>query len=609
VGVIPEDWDYVSLKAISTQITDGDHLTPNRAHDGYYLLSARNVRDGFLDLSHVDFVGEPEFKRMSNRCSPQPGDLLISCSGHGLGRVAIIPKGLQCVLVRSAALVKIDRNKADSRFAQYCLQGENAQKQISDSLSRAAQPNLFLNSIEKLCIPFPPILPEQRAIATALSDVDALLEGLDRLITKKRDLKQAAMQQLLTGQTRLPGFRGTWEVKRLEEVGDIRSGGTPSTTQPHFWDGDVPWCTPTDITGLCGRKYLTDTTRMITGAGLQSSSAEIIPPHSLIMTSRATIGECAINLIPMTTNQGFKNIVPFVNHDVEYLYYLMTTQKNGLIALCGGSTFLEIGKKQLSAYEITLPIDRAEQTAIAAVLSDMDAELVALESRRDKTRALKQGMMQELLTGRIRLVESGTRASEQPVPQTDGQQANIHFKRSVLAAEIVDRMHEEPTFGHVKFEKMMFLVEHLCAVDTGSTYLRKAAGPYDNRALRSIDSQLRKQQWFDCHQEGGRYRYVPMEHRGGHKRYFERYFQGITESFENVLQTFKTLETERCEIVATLLAAWSDLLQTEGTVSDERIVHEVLNNWHESKRRIPEDRWLKALGWMRSRGFVPRGGA
>ncbi len=104
------------------------------------------------------------------------------------------------------------------------------------------------------------------------------------------------------------------------------------------------------------------------------------------MTSRATIGECAINLVPMATNQGFKNIVPFDDVDVEFLYYMMTTQKAGLIALCGGSTFLEIGKKQLGAYEITIPKDLPEQSAIAAVLSDMDAELAALEARRDKTR-------------------------------------------------------------------------------------------------------------------------------------------------------------------------------------------------------------------------------
>jgi type I restriction enzyme S subunit len=106
----------------------------------------------------------------------------------------------------------------------------------------------------------------------------------------------------------------------------------------------------------------------------------------------------------MTTNQGFKNVVPFAQFDVEFLYYLMKTQEAGLVALCGGSTFLEISKKQLSAYGLLLPRDRAEQTAIAAVLSDMDAELAALEARRDKTRNLKQAMMQELLTGRIRII-------------------------------------------------------------------------------------------------------------------------------------------------------------------------------------------------------------
>ena len=106
----------------------------------------------------------------------------------------------------------------------------------------------------------------------------------------------------------------------------------------------------------------------------------------------------------MTTNQGFKNIVPFATIDVEFLYYLMTTQKNGFISLCGGSTFLEISKTQLSTYEIAIPKTLDEQTAIAAVLSDMDAELAALEARHAKTRDLKQAMMQELLTGRTRLV-------------------------------------------------------------------------------------------------------------------------------------------------------------------------------------------------------------
>ena len=121
------------------------------------------------------------------------------------------------------------------------------------------------------------------------------------------------------------------------------------------------------------------------------------------MTSRATIGECAINKVPVTTNQGFKNFVPFENVDVEFLFYLLLTKKQDFISLCGGSTFLEINKSGLAIFEVELPAAKTEQTAIAAILSDMDAEIDGLEAKLAKARQIKQGMMQELLTGRIRL--------------------------------------------------------------------------------------------------------------------------------------------------------------------------------------------------------------
>lgn len=286
----------------------------------------------------------------------------------------------------------------DPKYVSYLLQRVDF---ISHS-GKSGVPGVNRNDVHKEQVNLPP-LPEQRAITTALSDVDALLKELDSLIAKKRDIKQATMQQLLTGQTRLPGFEGEWVTKPLSQLADIRSGGTPSTSNSSFWSGEIPWCTPTDITALCGGKYLTSTDRCISPAGLQASSAEIIPTNSVIMTTRATIGECAINTIPMTTNQGFKNLVP-QSVDGEFLYYLMTTYKNRLVQLCAGSTFLEIGKKQLDKFELYLPENLDEQEAISATLSDMDNELVAIEKRRAKTAALKQAMMQSLLTGRIRLI-------------------------------------------------------------------------------------------------------------------------------------------------------------------------------------------------------------
>src|SRR5262249_31098075 len=138
VGVIAEDWGVCNLSEVSQKITDGDHATPRRTRDGFYLLSARNVLNGRIDVSDVDYVGPDEYRRMIQRCHPESGDILISCSGT-IGRIAVVPSGFQCVLVRSAALAKPDRAKADGYFLQYWLQGHRAQAQIFSSVNQGAQ--------------------------------------------------------------------------------------------------------------------------------------------------------------------------------------------------------------------------------------------------------------------------------------------------------------------------------------------------------------------------------------------------------------------------------------------------------------------------------------
>jgi type I restriction enzyme, S subunit len=401
VGVIPEEWEVRSLNQACSKITDGTHDTPTPTRAGVPFLTAIHIKEGSIDFDHCLFLPIEDYRIIYARCNPQRGDVLMVNIGAGVATTALVAIDFEFSL-KNVALLKPAAHWTSGSYLNYSL--IRRKPAIIQALSSGgAQPFLSLTQIGHVEVPLPE-RPEQDAIAEALSDVDGLLGGLDRLIAKKRDLKQAAMQQILTGQTRLPGFHGEWEVKRLNELADIRSGGTPSTSVPHFWDGDIPWCTPTDITALEGHKYLVETARRITAQGLKSSSAEMIPPHSVVMTSRATIGECAINSVPVSTNQGFKNFVPLASTDVEFLFYLLQTQKQGFIRLCGGSTFLEIGKTQLADYQVRLPATKAEQTAIAQVLTDMDKELAALEQRREKTRALKQAMMQELLTGKTRLI-------------------------------------------------------------------------------------------------------------------------------------------------------------------------------------------------------------
>lgn len=394
VGVIPGDWEVLYLSDISKKITDGEHVTPIRTKQGYFLLSARNVLNGRIDVQDVDYVGTNEFLRIRQRCNPEPGDVLISCSGT-IGRVAVVPHDFECVLVRSAALAKIDQSKADSFFIQFWLQSKKAQGQISYSVNQGAQPNLFLNHIERLNCPLP-LLPEQRAIATALSDVDALLAAQDKLIAKKRDIKQAAMQQLLTGQQRLPGFSGEWK--------SCQFGGFASPRKERIdprKSGIQEFCIELEHVGQASGRLIGSTS-----SGMESSLKTVFYADDVLFGKlRAYLrkywladcnGVCSTEIWALVANPQLA--VP------RFVYQVVTS--DSFIEAASNSYGTHMPRSDwnlVKSCEFLLP-PVSEQTAIAAVLSDMDADLAALEQQRDKTRAVKLGMMQELLTGRIRLV-------------------------------------------------------------------------------------------------------------------------------------------------------------------------------------------------------------
>lgn len=402
VGVIPEDWDAVASADFvdsNAPICYGVVQVGQDTNSGVPIVAIKYVKEISSAPLHRT---APELECPYSRSRVQNGDVLISIKGT-IGRVGIVPEGFEGNISRELARLRL-RTEYSPEYIAHQLEADATQARILRAVVGTTRLEFSIATLRRFTLPIPHTFVEQQAIAEALSDADALIESLDQLLAKKRQIKQGAMQQLLTGKKRLPGFSGEWLTKRLSDLASIRSGGTPSTLRPEYWDGDVLWCTPTDITALSGHKYLSDTSRKISEAGLNASSAEVIPSKSIVMTSRATIGECAINLVPLATNQGFKNFMPFDTVDAEFLYYLLTTQKQGFISLCAGSTFLEIGKSQLAGYEVTTPPTRDEQTAIATVLSDLDAEVAALEARLAKARLLKQGMMQELLTGRIRLV-------------------------------------------------------------------------------------------------------------------------------------------------------------------------------------------------------------
>lgn len=404
VGVIPEHWNVRSLRFCLS--------APPRYGINAAAVPWNDSLPAYLRITDIDEDGHfRPSPRVSVNHTDAPnyylnvGDLVFARTGASVGKSYLCdPK--DGPLVFAGFLIKVTPNAVhlQPEFLSYCVQTKRYWDWVATASVRSGQPGINGHEYGALLLPLPN-QTEQRAIAEALSDVDSLLGALEALIAKKRAVKQAAMQQLLTGKTRLPGFSGEWETNRLGDIAEIHNGATPSTLIPANWDGDIPWCTPTDITGAPG-KYLTSTERRITRQGLASCATNLLPRGALLLCSRATVGELKIATTPMCTNQGFKSLVCRQGTSNEFLYYLLLTLKPALIERSSGSTFLEISKRDVASLQALFPTEE-EQAAIATVLSDMDAEIAALEARRDKTRALKQGMMQQLLTGRIRLVQPG----------------------------------------------------------------------------------------------------------------------------------------------------------------------------------------------------------
>ncbi len=300
------------------------------------------------------------------------------------------------------------RDGASSEYVRHYLASKY--EEIRNASNSGSQENLSGQIIKNLLVVFPQ-LEEQRVIAAALSDADALLAGLDRLIAKKRDLKQAAMQQLLTGQTRLPGFHGEWQLRLLgDHVRFLKNGVNSraeltaygSTKYLHYGDIHVAGGVTLDPSSLPslslerarsldrladGDLVFVDASEDVVGVG---KSVEIVDSSQTDLV--AGLHTIAARFDPAVLANGFK----------AYLQFCPPLRKH-LRRLAAGTKVYATNRRHIATVQMPLPT-LEEQTAIATVLSDMDAELAALEARRDKTRALKQGMMQELLTGRTRLV-------------------------------------------------------------------------------------------------------------------------------------------------------------------------------------------------------------
>jgi type I restriction enzyme S subunit len=403
IGELPNDWEVVRLgdgrlfKIIMGQSPPSS--TYNEKGQGLPFLQGK-MEFGEIHPSPTLYCSRPIKIAEQN-------DVLISVRAP-VGDVNVAPYKL-CI-GRGLAAIRFNSEKTNNWFYFYYLQ------KIKNFLENLGKGSTFKaitkEDLENLKVPYPPLL-EQQKIAEVLLIIDKIIQKTNEIIAKTERLKKGLMQELLTKGIGHKEFKDTeigripkdWEVVRVNKLFDLYKGTTPSTKIKEYWNGTIPFVTPTDVTKIndLNEIHLKTTENYITEKGLKSKGLRLVPKRSLLFTSRATIGYLAINETEVAINQGIISLIPKdANVDVTFFYYFLQKLRSLFENLAGGSTYKEISMSTFSNINVSLP-SLSEQQKIAEILSTVDKKLEIEKNQKAKLERIKQGLMDLLLTGKIRV--------------------------------------------------------------------------------------------------------------------------------------------------------------------------------------------------------------
>lgn len=407
VGVIPEDWEVKNVSEsclIKARIGwQGLKKSEYMSSGDYLLITGTDFDNGQVNWKSCAYVSKARYEQDSN-IKIRPQDILISKDGT-IGKVAylgMIPKA--GTLNSGIFVIRANDRKIDQVFLSKIFMSFYFEDFLNRLVAGSTINHLYQKDFIKFCFPLPNS-EEQAAIATALSDVDSLISALTKKIEKKKAIKQGLMQQLLTGKKRLPGFCGDWIKKNVSSVSYIFRGGSPRPIENYIVkSGGVNWIKIGDVDSSA--KYIFRTNEQIIESGIQYS--RFVHSGDLLLSNSMSFGRPYILKTEGCIHDGWLVIQNYDKYfDKEFLYYLLGSDEvlRQYKSLAAGSSVLNLNKDIVGKVVLFFPPTISEQTAIANILSDCDSEIAALEEKRDKYKEIKQGMMQQLLTGKIRLIK------------------------------------------------------------------------------------------------------------------------------------------------------------------------------------------------------------
>lgn len=583
IGVIPEDWETSSLSAAFQKLEAGVSVnSDNSLSSEYHILKTSAVHDGVVDTAETKPVIPQDYLRL--KCPLVKGSIIIS----RMNTPALVG---ECGFTKDAKagtylpdrlwqIQNFNKSSFDFVWLNYLLntkQYRDAVRATATGTSNSMK-NISKERMLDIEIPRPPI-NEQENIAAALSEVDELINLAEKQIDKKKAIKQGAMQELLTGKRRLPGFSGEWETRTLHEISnEMVDGpfGSNLKTEHYTTERQVRIIQLSNIGEAGWNNANVKYTTFSHAAELQRC---IVQPGSILIAKMMPAGRaiiCPDNEKSYILGSDVVKVVPNSSVDSRYLVYATKSRfyLDQIADDTQGSTRARTSVSKLRKTAILFP-EKDEQIAIADILSEMDMEIAALEGKIAKYRQIKQGMMQQLLTGKIRLkndVEDLRQAEQANAVKTLPARTahNRQFDDAVSIAAIVDAFYlDKYPLGRVKVQKLLYLLHRHQAVSV-SDFKKKAAGPYADTVRYKGGEPIAKKNKYIVSENGKQgTRYSRGENMAQALSYVERW--GMKSDLQWLKENFLHTGRNDLELFATVDMAMSDLAKVGISASVESI--------------------------------------
>ena len=365
----------------------------------YMLITGTDFNDGAINFSTCHYVERERYEQDRN-IQIHNGSILITKDGT-LGKVAYV-QGLSMPATLNAGVFNVqikDANNVDERYLFQYLKAPF----LMDYVDKKATGGTIKHLNQSILVDFPVILPqrsEQILIGAFFQQLDNLITLHQRKFEKLTNVKKSMLEKMFPQngssypEIRFKGFTDPWEQRKLGDIADIVGGGTPSTGNQSYWDGDIDWYAPAEI---ADQIYVNSSQKKITGLGYENSSAKMLPPGTVLFTSRAGIGKTAILTRKGCTNQGFQSIVPHRGELDSYFIFSRTGELKRYGELVGaGSTFVEVSGKQMAVMELMMPPTMREQQTIGGFFQQLD-HLITLHQRElEKLQNIKKSMLEKM---------------------------------------------------------------------------------------------------------------------------------------------------------------------------------------------------------------------